>query len=240
MTEKFVFHPAHERGHVNHGWLNARHSFSFASWQNPQKVHFGALRVLNDDIVAPGMGFGTHPHDNMEIITIPLKGELEHKDSMGNIGRISENEIQMMSAGSGITHSEYNPNADREVNLLQIWIFPLIRNITPRYNQVRLNPEDRKNKFQQVISPDGNPVGMNINQRVFFQLADIQPGIALSYTIQIQGNGLYAFLIEGAVTINNQHQLGKRDALGIWDIKELHVQATEEAQLLLMELPMVF
>jgi hypothetical protein len=240
MTEKFVFHPSHERGHVNHGWLNARHSFSFASWQNPQKVHFGALRVLNDDIVAPGMGFGTHPHDNMEIITIPLKGELEHKDSMGNIGRISENEIQMMSAGSGITHSEYNPNADREVNLLQIWIFPLMRNITPRYNQVRLNPEDRKNKFQQVISPDGNPVGMNINQRVFFQLADMQPGTALSYTIQMNGNGLYAFLIEGAVTINNQHHLGKRDALGIWDINELHVQATEEAQLLLMELPMVF
>jgi redox-sensitive bicupin YhaK (pirin superfamily) len=238
--EKFVFHSAKERGHVNHGWLNARHSFSFDSWYDPQKVHFGALRVLNDDTVAAGMGFGTHPHDNMEIITIPLQVELEHKDSMGNVGRISENEIQMMSAGSGITHSEYNPNTDRAVSLLQIWIFPMMRNITPRYNQIKLNPADRKNKFQQVISPDGNVQGMNINQRAFFQLANLDAGLSLNYKIQIQGNGVYAFLIEGAITINEHHQLEQRDAVGIWDTEEIIVQAKENAYLLLMEVPMIF
>lgn len=238
--EKFVLHPASERGHVNHGWLNAHHSFSFASWQDPQKVHFGALRVLNDDIVAPGMGFGTHPHDNMEIITIPLKGDLEHKDSMGNIGRIKENEIQMMSAGSGITHSEYNPNKDRPVNLLQIWLFPKERNINPRYNQIKLIPDQRKNKFQQVISPDGNPDGMNINQDAFFQLATIDAGKALSYKVQIAGNGVYAFLISGELKVNDNYNLYQRDAIGLWEIEKISVEAKENSELLLIEVPMNF
>jgi hypothetical protein len=238
--EKFVLHPASERGHVNHGWLNAHHSFSFASWQNPGKVHFGALRVLNDDIVAPGMGFGTHPHDNMEIITIPLKGDLEHKDSMGNIGRIKENEIQMMSAGSGVTHSEYNPNKDKEVNLLQIWIFPKERNITPRYNQLKLNLEDRKNKFQQVISPDGNPIGMNINQNSFFQLASIDANHSLNYQIQHKGNGVYAFLIEGELKVNDNFNLYQRDAIGLWDTDSISFKAAMKSELLLIEVPMNF
>lgn len=238
--EKFILHPASERGHANHGWLNARHSFSFASWQNPDKVHFGALRVLNDDIVAPGMGFGTHPHDNMEIITIPLRGDLEHKDSMGNIGRIKENEIQMMSAGSGVTHSEYNPNKDREVNLLQIWIFPKDRNITPRYNQIKLLPEERKNKFQQVISPDGNPLGMNINQNAFFQLASLYANQSLDYKIQLPGNGVYAFLISGEMKVNNNYNLYHRDAIGLWETEQIHFTAQKDAELLLIEVPMNF
>ena len=238
--EKFIIHPASERGHANHGWLNARHSFSFASWQNPDKVHFGALRVLNDDIVAPGMGFGTHPHDNMEIITIPLKGDLEHKDSMGNIGRIKENEIQMMSAGSGVTHSEYNPNNDREVNLLQIWIFPKEKNIKPRYNQISLSPEDRKNKFQQVISPDGNPVGMNINQNAFFQLASLEVNKTLNYKVQLPGNGVYAFLISGEMKVNNNYNLSHRDALGLWETENIAFTAQKDAELLLIEVPMNF
>jgi redox-sensitive bicupin YhaK (pirin superfamily) len=238
--EKFILHPASERGHANHGWLNARHSFSFASWQNPDKVHFGALRVLNDDIVAPGMGFGTHPHDNMEIITIPLKGDLEHKDSMGNIGRIKENEIQMMSAGSGVTHSEYNPNTDREVNLLQIWIFPKERNITPRYNQISLSPEDRMNKFQQVISPDGNPVGMNINQNAFFQLASLEANKTLNYKVQLPGNGVYAFLISGEMKVNNNYNLYHRDALGLWETENIEFNAQKDAEFLLIEVPMNF
>lgn len=238
--EKFILHPASERGHANHGWLNARHSFSFASWQNPDKVHFGALRVLNDDIVAPGMGFGTHPHDNMEIITIPLKGDLEHKDSMGNIGRIKENEIQMMSAGSGVTHSEYNPNNDREVNLLQIWIFPKEKNIKPRYNQISLSPEDRKNKFQQVISPDGNPVGMNINQNAFFQLASLEANKTLNYKLQLPGNGVYAFLISGEMKVNNNYNLYHRDALGLWETENIEFAAQKDAELLLIEVPMNF
>jgi redox-sensitive bicupin YhaK (pirin superfamily) len=238
--EKYILHPASARGHVNHGWLNARHSFSFASWQQPDKVHFGALRVLNDDIVAPGMGFGTHPHDNMEIITIPLKGDLEHKDSMGNIGRIKENEIQMMSAGSGVTHSEYNPNKDKEVNLLQIWIFPKERNITPRYNQIRLHPEDRKNKFQQVISPDGNPIGMNINQNAFFQMASMEANTQLNYKIQLPGNGVYAFLISGEMKVNNNYNLYHRDAIGLWETEHIEFRAQKEAELLLIEVPMDF
>ena len=238
--ENYILHPATERGHVNHGWLNAHHSFSFASWHNPSKVHFGALRVLNDDIVAPGMGFGTHPHDNMEIITIPLKGDLEHKDSMGNIGIIKENEIQMMSAGSGVTHSEYNPNKDKEVNLLQIWIFPKIRNISPKYNQIKLLPEDRKNKFQQVISPDGNALGMNINQDAYFQLASLDGSKSLTYTLQGNGSGVYIFLIDGELKINNNFNLYKRDAIGLWDIKKIEIEATKNAEILLMEVPMQF
>jgi redox-sensitive bicupin YhaK (pirin superfamily) len=238
--ENYILHAASERGHVNHGWLNAHHSFSFASWQNPSKVHFGALRVLNDDIVAPGMGFGTHPHDNMEIITIPLKGDLEHKDSMGNIGIIKENEIQMMSAGSGVTHSEYNPNKDKEVNLLQIWIFPKIRNITPRYNQIKLEPEDRKNKFQQVISPDGNPVGMNINQDAFFQLARLDETKKLEYAIQGNGSGVYIFLIDGELKVNNNFNLYKRDAIGLWDCIKIEIEALKNSEILLMEVPMQF
>ncbi len=235
---KSVIHYASERGHANHGWLNAHHSFSFASWQNHEKMNFGVLRVLNDDVIAAGMGFGTHPHDNMEIITIPLKGDLEHKDSMGNIGKIKENEIQMMSAGSGITHSEYNPNSDSEVNLLQIWLFPKVRNITPRYNQIQLIPADRKNKFHQVISPDGNPIGMNINQDAFFQMATIDAGQLLSYKIQLAGNGVYIFLISGALKINNNYNLHKRDAVGLWDIENVEISAMQQSEVLLMEVPM--
>src|SRR6188508_2139805 len=159
-----VLHKANTRGHADHGWLNAYHSFSFASWYNPDRIQFGTLRVLNDDTVAPGMGFGTHPHDNMEIISIPLEGDLEHKDSMGNTTVIRNGDIQVMSAGSGIQHSEYNKNKDQSVKFLQIWVFPNKKNVTPRYDQITLNINDRHNKLQQIISPNVDDAGVWIHQ----------------------------------------------------------------------------
>ena len=151
---KKAFHAANTRGNANHGWLNANHSFSFANYHNPERMNFGALRVLNDDTIAPGMGFGTHPHENMEIITIPLEGDLEHKDSMGNIGVINEGEIQVMSAGTGVHHSEYNKNADQAVKVLQLWVFPKKQNVTPRYDQMSVRDLKKPNDFYQVLSPN--------------------------------------------------------------------------------------
>src|SRR3989338_1793521 len=182
---KKVFHPAAERGHANHGWLNASHSFSFASWYNPDKIHFGALRVLNDDIVAPGLGFGTHPHDNMEIITIPQHGSVMHKDSMGHGELITTGEIQVMSAGSGITHSEVNGSRSEELKLFQIWIMPNERNVTPRYAQFRINQERMKNAFLQLVSPDPEDDGAWIHQKAWIHMADLDAGQTLEYTLKI-------------------------------------------------------
>lgn len=170
--EKSVFHPAGSRGDANHGWLHSKHTFSFANYYHPERMHFGMLRVLNDDTVAAGMGFGTHPHNNMEIISIPLSGDLEHKDSMGNVSVIRNGDIQVMSAGMGITHSEYNKNKDQEVKFLQIWVFPNKKDVTPRYDQITLNKEDRKNTFQQILSPNPNDSGVWIHQNAWFHLAD--------------------------------------------------------------------
>lgn len=235
--ENTILHKANERGHADHGWLNAYHSFSFANWYNPDKVQFGVLRVLNDDTVAAGMGFGMHPHDNMEIITIPLEGDLAHKDSMGNAETIKFGDVQVMSAGTGIRHSEFNPNADKRTKLLQIWLFPNKRNVEPRYQQITLDVNDRHNKLQQILSPNPDDEGVWIHQDAWFHLGKFEKGLTENYTIKREGNGVYAFVISGSVTINGQ-ALDTRDALGIWDTEKLEIATTSDAELLLMDIPM--
>jgi redox-sensitive bicupin YhaK (pirin superfamily) len=232
-----VLHKANERGHADHGWLNAYHSFSFANWYNADKVQFGVLRVLNDDTVAPGMGFGMHPHDNMEIITIPLEGDLAHKDSMGNAETIKFGDVQVMSAGTGIRHSEFNPNADKRTKLLQIWLFPNKRDVEPRYQQITLDVNDRKNKLQQILSPNPEDVGVWIHQDAWFHLGKFDKGLTENYTVKREGNGVYAFVISGTVIINSQ-ALETRDALGITNTEKLEITATSDAEILLMDIPM--
>lgn len=232
-----VLHKAETRGHANHGWLNSYHTFSFANYYNPERVHFGALRVLNDDTVAAGMGFGTHPHDNMEIISIPLEGDLEHKDSMGNTTVIRNGDIQVMSAGTGVHHSEYNKNRDHLVKFLQIWVYPNQRNVQPRYDQITLNAADRKNTLQQIISPNADDAGVWIHQDAWFHLADFDAGKTAEYKIHKAGNGVYAFVLKGDVSINGQ-TLSTRDGLGIWDVEKFSIEASSDAEFLLMEVPM--
>ena len=234
---KTIFHPANQRGHANHGWLNAYHSFSFASWHDPSKVHFGLLRVLNDDTIAPGMGFGTHPHDNMEIVTIPLSGVLEHKDSMGNIGQIKPGEIQAMSAGSGVTHSEYNGSKTEETKLFQIWVFPKVGNITPRYDQRTFNVADRKNKFQTIVSPEKSEKVMWINQDAFFSLGNFEKGKSVDYKMNLKGNGVYLMLVEGEMEIDGQ-KLSRRDAIGLWDTDTVSIKMNADSEILAIEVPM--
>ena len=232
-----VLHKAETRGHANHGWLNSYHTFSFANYYNPERVHFGALRVLNDDTVAAGMGFGTHPHDNMEIISIPLEGDLEHKDSMGNTTVIRNGDIQVMSAGTGVHHSEYNKNRDHLVKFLQIWVYPNQRNVQPRYDQITLNAADRKNTLQQIISPNADDAGVWIHQNAWFHLADFDAGKTGEYQIHKAGNGVYAFVLKGDLSINGQ-ALSTRDGLGIWDVDTFSIEASSDAEFLLMEVPM--
>lgn len=234
---KTIYHPASERGHADHGWLNAHHSFSFASYHDPSKVHFGLLRVLNDDIVAPGMGFGMHPHDNMEIVTIPLSGTLEHKDSMGNIGVIRPNEIQAMSAGSGLMHSEYNHSKTEPVNLLQIWVFPKVRNIAPRYDQKVFSEKDKNGKFKTIVSPEKKEDVMWINQDAYFSLGKFPSGHQETYKISNKTNGAYIFIIEGEVEINGQ-VLQKRDALGVWETDSIDLKIKKDTEVLVIDVPM--
>ena len=232
-----VLHKADTRGHADHGWLNAYHSFSFASWYNPDRVHFGALRVLNDDTIAAGMGFGTHPHDNMEIITIPLEGDLAHKDSMGNAATIKTGDVQVMSAGTGIQHSEFNPNHDQRTKLFQIWLFPKTRNVTPRYQQITLDKTLEKNNFAQVLSPNPDDAGVWIHQDAWFFLADFDKDFSKTYELKQEGNGMYVFVISGNITVDGQ-ELETRDGYGIADFKTLEIKATTDAKFLLMEIPM--
>ena len=234
---KKVFHPASTRGAADHGWLRAKHSFSFANYYNSERVQFGALRVLNDDIIAPGMGFGTHPHDNMEIITIPLDGTLEHKDSMDNIGVIETDEIQVMSAGSGVYHSEYNKNKDQSVSLLQIWVFPNKKNVTPRYDQKNIKDLKKVNSFYPIVTPNQNGPGMWIHQDAWFHLGEFDKETRINYNINKKGNGVYAFLIEGSVQIDGE-SLEKRDALGIWDTEKFELLANQNSRVLLIEVPL--
>jgi redox-sensitive bicupin YhaK (pirin superfamily) len=234
---KTIFHKASERGHADHGWLNAHHSFSFASYNDPSKVHFGLLRVLNDDIVAPGMGFGMHPHDNMEIVTIPLSGTLEHKDSMGNIGVIRPNEIQAMSAGSGLMHSEYNHSKTEPINLLQIWVFPKERDIKPRYDQKIFSEEDKKGKFKTIVAPVKNEDVMWINQDAYFSIGKFDSSVKEEYKIQHSGNGAYVFVIEGAAQIDGQ-KLGKRDAMGISETEKFNIDIEAGSEILIIDVPM--
>jgi quercetin 2,3-dioxygenase len=232
-----VIHRAATRGQANHGWLQSRHTFSFANYRNPERMHFGVLRVLNDDHVTPGQGFGTHPHDNMEIITIPLNGSLEHKDSMGNTGVIRRNEIQVMSAGTGVFHSEYNASQSDAVEFLQIWLFPNQRQVTPRYDQLALKEEDRINRFSQILSPSPEDEGVWIHQNAWFHLGKFDANKRFDYALKNPENGVYAFILSGDVSINGE-SLHPRDGMGIWEINKLNIHTQTEAEILLMEVPM--
>ena len=234
---KTILHKSETRGHANHGWLDSHHTFSFANYYNPERVHFGTLRVLNDDIVAAGEGFGTHPHDNMEIISIPLRGDLEHKDSMGNHGTINEGEIQVMSAGMGIFHSEFNKNKDKDINFLQIWVFPNKKNVTPRYDQVSLVDIEKPNEFYQILSPNPNDQGVWIHQNAWFHMGEFSEGWEGSYELKDKSNGVYFFVIEGDVTVAGQ-KLSKRDGLGVSETQVVEIATATQTKLLVMEIPM--
>ena len=237
-TMKTVLHKSNTRGHANHGWLNANHSFSFANYYNPERTNFGVLRVLNDDQIAAGKGFGKHPHDNMEIITIPLEGDLEHQDSMGNKEVIRQGDVQVMSAGTGIYHSEYNKNADKDLKLLQIWVFPNKKGVEPRYDQITLETEKVKNQFYQILSPNADDDGVWIHQNVWCHLVDFNNEDIVRYSVKSPSTyGVYAFLIEGKATIEGQ-ELDKRDGFGIWDTAEIKITTSKGTKLLLMEVPM--
>lgn len=239
--KSIVVHKSDSRGYANHGWLEARHTFSFAGYYDPNRRQFGVLRVLNDDIVAGGMGFGTHPHDNMEIITIPLEGDLAHKDSMDNTEIIKFGDVQVMSAGTGILHSEFNPNANQRTNLLQIWVFPKYRNVEPRYQQISLNLADRDEKFQQILSPNAADEGVWIYQDAWFHMGNFKAGKSAKYTFKKAGNGLYIFVIKGAVRAEGQ-ELYLRDGMGIstdiHNLETIQFQMIEDTELLLMEVPL--
>lgn len=234
---KNVIHKADSRGHADRGWLDAHHTFSFGDYHDPARTHFGVLRVLNDDKIASGMGFPPHPHDNMEIITIPLEGALEHKDSMGSAGVIRKNEIQIMSAGTGLKHSEANASSDEELKLLQIWLFPNQKNVAPRYQQIQLENGDRKNVLQQVISPNADDAGGWIHQDAWFHLGSLEAGFQTTYEFKNPASGLYVFLISGEVEVGGQ-KLETRDGLGIWEISEVAIKAHAGSEILLMEVPM--
>ena len=234
---KTVLHKAATRGHADHGWLNSWHTFSFASYNDPLRMHFGELRVLNDDTVAAGMGFGKHPHDNMEIISIPLEGDLEHGDNTGTIAVIKKDDVQVMSAGTGIIHSEKNKNSDKQVKFLQIWIFPNEKNVKPRYDQETFSDKEKHNKLATVVSPMGENEGVNIHQNAWFSLGNLDKDTQLTYTVKQKGNGVYAFLVEGDATINDI-VLSRRDGLGITETDMLTIKADSQAEILLMEVPM--
>lgn len=236
---KTVLFPASERGHVNLGWLDSHHSFSFGHWYDPEKVHFGALRVLNDDIIRGGAGFGTHPHDNMEIVSIPISGALAHKDSTGNSGVIKTGDVQIMSAGSGIQHSEYNASKTDTANFLQVWVFPKEKNIEPRYDQKAFDVAGRNNNWQVVVSPRTEDGGMWINQDARFALANLEKGRELTFENAFSGNAVYLFVIDGSVEANGQ-LVNKRDALGVIEADSFTVRANEDAALLAIEVPMNF
>ena len=232
-----ILHKADTRGHANHGWLDSHHTFSFARYQNPERVRFGVLRVLNDDIVAPGQGFGTHPHENMEIISIPLEGDLEHKDSMGNVAVIRSGDVQVMSAGTGIYHSEYNRNSDSEVKFLQIWVFPHTENVEPRYGQITLDPEDLHNRLAPVVTPEKDGTAAWIHQNAWFHLGKFSDSTVVKYELKDPAHGLYLFVIEGTATVAGL-DLDRRDGLGIKGAEQVEIIAGEGLYLLVMEVPL--
>lgn len=233
---KKTLHKSESRGHANHGWLDTHHTFSFAGYQDPNRVNFGSLRVLNDDIVAGGQGFGTHSHQNMEIISIPLKGDLEHKDSMGNTMVIKENDVQVMSAGTGVNHSEYNKNSDKSVNFLQLWIFPNQKDVEPRYDQKTFLPEDRLNKLQPILAPNQDKV-LWIHSDTWMFRSDLKAGNSLDYGLNKKGNGLYIFVVDGNIRVDGE-QLLKRDGIALNDLSSIEIRATEDSSLIIMEIPM--
>ena len=236
-TMNTVLHKANTRGSADHGWLKANHTFSFANYHNPERMHFGVLRVLNDDSIAGGKGFNTHPHDNMEIITIPLQGDLEHKDNMGNGTIIKSGDVQVMSAGTGITHSEFNASPEVDVKLLQIWLFPNKKNVTPRYDQLPIMNLEVQNDFYQILSPNEADQGVWIHQNAWFSLGEFSEQKTTEYKLNANNNGVYAFIIEGEATIEGQ-KLEKRDGFGIWDTSSISITAETNSKILLMEVPM--
>jgi hypothetical protein len=236
-TMKTVLHKSATRGHANHGWLDSHHSFSFANYHNPERMNFGVLRVLNDDQVDKGMGFGTHPHDNMEIISIPLEGDLEHKDSMGNTTVIKSGDVQVMSAGTGIRHLEYNKSKEEQVKFLQIWLFPREKSVTPRYDQISIKDIQKKNELYQILSPNKEDAGVWIHQDAWFHLGEFDQKTASNYEVKKQGNGVYFFVLEGAVEIQGE-TLNKRDGFGVWDTNTIAFTAEKDVRLLAMEVPM--
>ena len=235
--KKTVLHKADTRGQANHGWLKSNHSFSFGNYRNPERMNFGVLRVLNDDIVAPSRGFGTHAHENMEIISIPLEGDLEHKDDMGNTTVIKSGDIQVMSAGTGVYHSEYNRNEDREVKFLQIWMIPNKQNVTPRYDQITLEDTEGLNQLTQVLSPNPDDEGVWAHQNAWFHFGAFETGHTTTYQLKDKSNGVYAFILEGDVTVDGQ-SLNPRDGYGIWKADNFEIRADSDARILLMEVPM--
>ncbi|MDU1891625.1 MAG: pirin family protein [Dysgonomonas sp.] len=239
---KTTLYRASTRGHANHGWLDTYHTFSFANYYDPNRIHFGALRVVNDDIVTGGEGFGTHPHDNMEIVSIPLYGDLEHKDSMGHVSVIKAGEVQVMSAGSGVTHSEYNANEDKPVNFFQIWVFPDAENVEPRYDQTDFDFIHNKNKLVQIVGPknDSSNTGLWIHQNAWFSIGTFDNSEKIDYKVKKKGNGVFAMVIEGEFTVGGQ-KLHRRDAVGLWETDNVEITAdTENARILLIDVPMNF
>jgi len=234
---KSIFYPAAERGHANFGWLDSYHSFSFGQWHHPQKMHFGALRVLNDDQVKGGAGFGTHPHENMEIVSIPLSGALAHKDSTGTSEVINTGDVQIMSAGSGISHSEFNASKTDPVNFLQVWVFPKQHDIKPRYDQKTFDAAQRINQWQVVVSPDEKDSAVWINQDAKFSLATIEPGKELNYKNAFAGSGVYFFLLEGKATVADK-ELNRRDAIGVSETDSVGIKAIDAVSVLAIEVPM--
>jgi redox-sensitive bicupin YhaK (pirin superfamily) len=234
---KTIIHKANTRGHANHGWLNSYHTFSFAGYYNEERIHFGALRVLNDDTVAASMGFGKHPHDNMEIISIPLSGDLEHQDTTGRHEIIKQGDVQIMSAGSGIAHSEKNANRDKPVSFLQIWVLPKERNIIPRYEQKSFPLNERVNSLKTVVAPN-HPEALWINQNAWFTLGYFAEKQSVNYALNQSGNGVYVFIIKGNITINNV-EANERDGVGFTEIEELQIQTEPGAEFLIMEVPLL-
>ncbi len=228
-----IIHQSETRGKANHGWLNSNHTFSFAGYYNPERMNFGALRVLNDDSVAPGMGFGTHPHSDMEIVSIPLSGSLQHKDSEGNFGVIKKGEIQLMTAGTGVAHSEFNASNSEDVKFLQIWVIPKKFGVKPRYEQKEF--DFKKNELTLVVSPDGRDGSVTINQDAFFTIANLKNN-EVTYERKLEGNGVYIFVLRGEIEIDGQ-RFGTRDGVGLENFSSVNLKSSD-AEVLMMEVPM--
>lgn len=236
---KAVSHKSDSRGHADHGWLKTQHTFSFANYYDPSRIHFGALRVLNDDWIAPSQGFGRHPHDNMEIITIPFSGEVLHQDSMGNKGTIVPGEIQVMSAGTGVFHSEHNNSSREPLTLFQIWVMPNKKNVTPRYDQITISDLAKKNELYQILSPNADDQGVWIHQDAWFHLGDLDKGIQVEYQLKRKDSGIYIIVVEGKIDIEG-FELNKRDGIGLSELEAAKITALEDTKVLVMEVPMVW
>jgi len=235
---KKIVHKADSRGYFDYGWLKTHHTFSFSNYYDSERVNFGMLRVLNDDLVAAGQGFGTHPHNDMEIVSIPLSGALAHKDSTGTEKAIVPGEVQVMSAGTGILHSEYNHSKDKETNFLQLWIFPDKKGYQPRYDQKSFDPQERKNKIRFIVTPEKKDENLWLNQDAYLALADLEKDKSIEYRIHTKGNGVYLFLIDGKISLDGE-TLSKRDGIGIWETESFEVKSDENSRLLFIEIPMV-